>query len=102
MVFFSDFHKIGGFDIFPLCLDSDEPEIRWQCLELVASLVQNNPYCQTAVLQASLMPTVLHMLDTDSDPTVKTKALYAVSCKFVFPYVHVLLNICITGMLFCN
>lgn len=80
MDFAIDFHKIGGFVIFPLCLESEEPEIRWQCLELIAALVQNNPYCQAAILQNGLMPTILHMLDTDPDPMVKTKALYAVSC----------------------
>ena len=77
----SDFHKIGGFTIFQESLESEEGEIRWSCLELIASLAQNNPYCQTAILQHGLMQTILKMLDTDSNPTVKVKALYAVSCK---------------------
>ncbi|KAL4236877.1 Hsp70-binding protein 1 [Mactra antiquata] len=75
-----DFHKIGGFVIFPLSFNSDDAEIRWQCLEVIASLVQMNPYCQAAVLQEGLLPVMLKILDTDNDPTVKTKALYALSC----------------------
>lgn len=75
-----DFHKIGGFSIFQQSFESEEGEVRWSCLELIASLAQNNPYCQTAILQHGLMPTILKMLDTDSNPTVKVKALYAVSC----------------------
>ncbi|KAH3884552.1 hsp70-binding protein 1-like isoform X2 [Dreissena polymorpha] len=78
--FAMDFHKIGGFTIFLLCLEHVEPELRWQCLNLIATLTQNNPYCQAAVLQAGLLPTLLAMLDTDTDPTVRTKALYAISC----------------------
>lgn len=75
-----DFHKIGGFKILTKCLQSSEAEIRWLSLELVAALSQNNPYCQTAVLQLGIFPDILVLLDTDPDPTVKTKALYAVSC----------------------
>lgn len=72
--------------IFPTCLDNDEAEVRWQCLDLIAILVQNNPYCQEAILEAALLPTILEILDKDSNATVKTKALYAVSCEFVVTY----------------
>lgn len=75
-----DFHKIGGFDLFPRLLSDEEAEIRWQTLELVACLVQNNPYCQNAVLQNKMLPVLLELLDKDDNSTVKVKALYAVSC----------------------
>lgn len=58
--------------------------MRWLCLDLIATLVQNNPYCQEAVIQAEMLPKMLEMLDKDCDATVKTKALYAVSCKSYF------------------
>lgn len=79
--FYADFHKIGGFDLFPRLLSDEEAEIRWQTLELVACLVQNNPYCQNAVLQYKMLPVLLEILDKDDNSTVKTKALYAVSCR---------------------
>jgi len=67
--------------IFPICLEHEEAEVRMLCLDLIATLVQNNPYCQEAVLQAGLLPTMLEILDKDIDASVQTKALYAVSCK---------------------
>ncbi|XP_071104608.1 hsp70-binding protein 1-like isoform X1 [Haliotis cracherodii] len=75
-----DFHKIGGFEILPVLLNSDVPELRWTCLDLIGTMTQNNPYCQAAVLEADLLPTLLQLLDSDLDPTVRTKALYAISC----------------------
>lgn len=75
-----DFHKIGGYPILPELMDDVEPEIRWNTLELIAILVQNNPYCQKAALEAGLLPLMLHKLDNDTDNTVKVKALYAISC----------------------
>lgn len=75
-----DFHKIGGFELFPQLLSDEEAEVRWQTLELVACMVQNNPYCQKAVLQNKMLPLFLEILDKDDNPTVKVKALYAVSC----------------------
>ena len=81
-LFFSDFHKVGGFTIFDVCLKHDSPEVRSLCLELIATLVQNNPYCQSAVLESQLLPAMLNILDNDTSSAVKTKALYAISCKY--------------------
>ena len=81
-IFSSDFHKVGGFTIFGVCLKHESPEIRSLCLELIATLVQNNPYCQSAVLESQLLPAMLNILDNDTSSAVKTKALYAISCKY--------------------
>ena len=71
-----------------ICLKHESPEVRSLCLELVATLVQNNPYCQAAVLETQLLPTMLNVLDNDKSSAVKTKALYAISCKLnVLTYV---------------
>ncbi|KAL3842691.1 hypothetical protein ACJMK2_020679 [Sinanodonta woodiana] len=76
-----DFHKIGGFSVLHYLLHHDEPELRWKGLELIAALVQNNPYCQKALLEEpNLFKEILLILDTDSDATVRTKALLATSC----------------------
>ncbi|KAK6191742.1 hypothetical protein SNE40_003347 [Patella caerulea] len=75
-----DFHKIGGFEVFSSLLNHEDAELRWTCLELVADLVQNNPYCQKAVLENNILPVLLESLDKDQNSTVKTKALYALSC----------------------
>lgn len=90
LLFFLDFHKIGGFDLFPRLLSDEEAEIRWQTLELIACLVQNNPYCQKAVLENNMLPVLLDLLDQDNNSTVKIKALYATSCKYHSPVVTIL------------
>ncbi|KAK0048059.1 hsp70-binding protein 1 [Biomphalaria pfeifferi] len=75
-----DFIKINGLCIVPKLLSSEVSELRWRCLELLGNLSQNNPVAQTALLTLKLLPVFLHMIDSDPNPTVQIKALYAVSC----------------------
>ena len=82
-ILISDFHKIGGFEIFHSCTHYERsPEVRSLVLELVATLVQNNPYCQAAVIESGFFPEMLKILDNDEEAAVKIKALYAASCKY--------------------
>lgn len=77
-----DFHKIGGFHILPLLLLSRHVGLRWRTADLIATLTQNNPYCQNAVLDAKLLPLLMKLLDdATEDEQVRVKALYALSCK---------------------
>lgn len=77
----NDFHKIGGFVILQPCLNSPHQGIRWRCAQLIACITQNNPYCQShAVKEEGLLPILLKMLENDSCPEARIKALYAVSC----------------------
>ncbi|XP_046420526.1 hsp70-binding protein 1-like [Neodiprion fabricii] len=76
----NDFYKIGGFAIFEPCLNSKYSSHRWRAADIIAELTQNNPYCQEKVLEFGLMPTLLHMVDTDPSEQTRIKALYAVSC----------------------
>ncbi|GAB1604816.1 hsp70-binding protein 1-like [Argonauta hians] len=75
-----DFFKIGGFDILPTLLHDPNSELRWRTLDLIAALVQNNPFCQKAVLDSELLNTMMDVLDNDSSTSVRIKALYAISC----------------------
>ncbi|KAJ8898504.1 hypothetical protein PR048_003864 [Dryococelus australis] len=77
--FANDFHKIGGFSILHACLNSPHASIRWRTAQLVAELTQNNPYCQHHVLEASLLPVLLSLLDSDNSQMVRIKSLYALS-----------------------
>jgi len=89
----SDFHRIGGFHILPLLLSSGHAELRWRAADLIATLTQNNPYCQNAVLEAKLLPMLVKLLDDASeDEQVRVKALYAVSCKLHTQYAHTFLG----------
>jgi len=66
----------------PLLLSSRHAELRWRSAELIATLTQNNPYCQNAVLEVKLLPLLVKLLDSAlEDEQVRIKALYAVSCK---------------------
>jgi len=73
-----NFHKVGGFDALLVCMSSPHPSLRAGSLHLVAELGQNNPYCQEKLLDH--LATFLNLLDTDMDPQVQVKALYAISC----------------------
>lgn len=65
------------------CLKSPHISIQWRAAELIAELTQNNPYCQSRILSAGLLPSLLDMVDNGSSEAVKVKALYAVSCKYI-------------------
>ncbi|CAL1534713.1 unnamed protein product [Lymnaea stagnalis] len=75
-----DFIKINGLRIVPKLLSSEVSELRWRCLELLGNLAQNNPTAQTALLTLKLLPAFLLLADTDPNPKVQIKALYAISC----------------------
>ncbi|XP_028153870.1 hsp70-binding protein 1 [Diabrotica virgifera virgifera] len=73
----NDFHKIGGFTTIYPCMKSKDSKIRAAGCELLAVLCQNNPYCQTVVLDNEFIPKLLHMIENDNDGQVVTKAIYA-------------------------
>ncbi|KAK3757938.1 hypothetical protein RRG08_058252 [Elysia crispata] len=76
----NDFIKINGMCIVPKLLGSEVSELRWRCLELLGTLAQNNPFVQNKLISLKLMPALLTLVDTDPNPTVRVKAMYAVSC----------------------
>ena len=77
----TDFHKIGGYRVLDGVLRSNYGDIRWRAAELIAALVQNNPYCQQKALEVNILPLLVEMVDSDVDMLVRVKALYAISCK---------------------
>ncbi|CAN7998880.1 unnamed protein product [Ixodes hexagonus] len=74
----NDFHKIGGFEVLDQLLHFPNPVVRSGTSDLIAELVQNNPYCQREA--AEHLKTLLGLVDSDADENVRIKALYAVSC----------------------
>jgi len=68
--------------MLPILLSSRHAGLRWRAADLVATLTQNNPYCQSAVLEVKLLPRLIKLLDDASEEEqVRVKALYALSCK---------------------
>ncbi|XP_077517973.1 hsp70-binding protein 1-like isoform X2 [Amblyomma americanum] len=73
-----DFHKIGGFDVLEQLLHFPNGPVQSKTCELIAELVQNNPYCQREA--AKHLKRLLELVDTAKEEAVLLKALYAVSC----------------------
>ncbi|XP_063040261.1 hsp70-binding protein 1 [Engraulis encrasicolus] len=76
-----DLMKLGGLD---LCVSSllchPQSGIRWRAAQLIASCAQNMPEVQSHLLGLGALKTLLQLTDHDPNPTVRVKALYAVSC----------------------
>ena len=71
-------HTIGG--LVPLLgyLKNPHASLRARAAEVVSTIVQNNPKSQQLVMEANGLENFI----SDSDITVRTKALGAISCKF--------------------
>lgn len=76
-----DLMILGGLD---LCvsryLGHVQSGLRWRAAELLASCAQNMPQVQIHLLDIGTLSKLLQMTDLDPHPTVRVKALYAVSC----------------------
>ncbi|CAJ1076876.1 hsp70-binding protein 1 [Xyrichtys novacula] len=76
-----DLMTLGGLD---LCLSKylchAQSGLRWRAAELIASCAQNMPQVQIHLLSIGALPKLLQLIDSDPHPTVRVKALYAVSC----------------------
>ncbi|KPI99029.1 PREDICTED: hsp70-binding protein 1 [Papilio xuthus] len=75
----NDFHKIGGFSIFPVCLSSQNATVRIEAVSILAEMCQNNPYGQARALDANLMQVVVQLANTEEGNFLVT-CLYAISC----------------------
>lgn len=76
-----DLLTLGGLD---LCVSRYlchiQSGLRWRAAELIASCAQNMPQVQVHMLNIRVLPNLLQLTDSDPHPTVRVKALYAVSC----------------------
>ncbi|XP_027014720.1 hsp70-binding protein 1 [Tachysurus fulvidraco] len=76
-----DLMKLGGLEVcMSRCVRHAEAGIRWRAAELLACCAQNMPEVQLYLLQHGMLHTLLQLTDHDTHPTVRVKALYAVSC----------------------
>ena len=75
-------HTIGG--LVPLLgyLKNSHASLRARVAEVVSTIVQENPKSQQLVMEANVLELLLSNFISDSDITVRTKALGAISCKF--------------------
>uniref|UniRef100_A0A3Q3X2K9 Nucleotide exchange factor Fes1 domain-containing protein n=1 Tax=Mola mola TaxID=94237 RepID=A0A3Q3X2K9_MOLML len=76
-----DLMVLGGLELCTsqyLC--HVQSELRWRAAELIATCAQNMPQVQVHLLSIGTLPKLLQLTDSDPHPTVRVKALYAVSC----------------------
>uniref|UniRef100_A0A4W5QDH6 HSPA (heat shock 70kDa) binding protein, cytoplasmic cochaperone 1 n=1 Tax=Hucho hucho TaxID=62062 RepID=A0A4W5QDH6_9TELE len=77
----SDLMTLGGLDLcVSQCLNHPQGSVRWRGAQLIASCAQNMPEVQCHLLSKGALPKLLQLTDSDPHPTVRVKALYAVSC----------------------
>lgn len=81
LYYFPDFHKLGGFAIFPICYGSENELVRARASQVLADLCQNNPQCQALALECGLLNVLLHLANTERGSTL-AKCILAISCKY--------------------
>lgn len=74
----NDFYKINGFCIIQPCLESPHKEVRSGTASLIATLAQNNPFCQKHLTEQNVLPKLIELLS--DEPDVAVHAIYAISC----------------------
>ncbi|KAM9785246.1 hsp70-binding protein 1 [Syngnathus typhle] len=76
-----DLMVLGGLD---LCVSKylchAQSSLRWNAAQLIGTCAQNMPQVQDHLLKLNVLPKLLQLTDSDPHPTVRVKALYAVSC----------------------
>lgn len=81
---FSDLMTLGGLE---LCLSQYlfhvQSGLRWRAAQVIASCAQNMPQVQVYLLSIGALPKLLQLTDSDPNPTVRVKALYAASCEYL-------------------
>lgn len=75
-----DLHKMGGYPVLVSCLESPHASLRAGAASLIGDICQNMEYCQTHMMELSILPKLIHMLEYDEIDKCKIKALYAISC----------------------
>ncbi|XP_029913335.1 hsp70-binding protein 1 isoform X2 [Myripristis murdjan] len=76
-----DLMALGGLELcVSQCLCHTQSGVRWRTAQLIASCAQNMPEVQFHLLGLGALPKLLQLADSDPHPTVRVKALYAVSC----------------------
>ncbi|XP_034827400.1 hsp70-binding protein 1 [Maniola hyperantus] len=75
----NDFHKLGGFAIFPICYGSENEVVRAKASQVLAELCQNNPQCQSLALESGVLNVLLHLASTEAGNTL-AKCIMAISC----------------------
>jgi hsp70-interacting protein len=79
----TDLHSIGGLDPLLGYLKNSHAGIRAKAAEVVSTIVQNNPKSQQLVMESNGLEPLLTNFKSDPSTSARTKALGAISCKWL-------------------
>lgn len=72
---------MDDYKLLPILLNHKDDEIRTLACDFIATLAQNNEYCQQTLIKSNILELLFKKLENDKVDSVKIKALYAVSCN---------------------
>lgn len=75
---------MNGFPTVVNVLDSPHFSLQKGAAQVIGDICQNNETGQQNMLPLNVMQKLLKIIDSHSDPECMVKALYALSCKFLF------------------
>ncbi|KAG2589120.1 hypothetical protein PVAP13_5NG303600 [Panicum virgatum] len=78
----NDLHSIGGLDPLLGCLKNSHASIRAKAVEVVSTIVQNNPKSQQLVMKCNGLEPLLTNFKPYPSTNARMKALGAISCKY--------------------
>lgn len=74
--------------------------MRTKTAELIATVLQNNPYCQTKFIEKpNYVQLLMTLVEREQEALIRIKALHAISCELFFltyKISHVIFNHLIT------
>ena len=68
------------YKLLPTLLNNNNDEFRALGCDFIATLAQNNEYCQKTLVDFDILPLIFNKLENDNSDGVRIKALYAISC----------------------
>lgn len=83
IILLTDLHSVGGLHPLLGYLKNSHANIRAKAAEVVTTIVQNNPRSQQLVMELNGLESLLLNFTSDPDVTARTKALGAISCKYI-------------------
>ncbi|XP_018335930.1 uncharacterized protein LOC108744578 [Agrilus planipennis] len=75
----NEYHKMGGFAIFPPCFRCTNSKIRAASLNLMAQICENVAYCNQIVISSDLFHLILKLLEEEKDLKVANEALNTIA-----------------------
>ncbi len=71
---------MDSYKLIPKLIENNNDDFRALSFDFIATLAQNNEYCQKTLIDFKVLPLIFNKIENDKSDNVRVKALYAVSC----------------------